>query len=230
MAGLNPRAAPYLGIINDASQRYGVPSSILYGLAQQESGFNPRAQSPAGALGLTQFMPATARQYGINPYDPEQAIHGAARYLADSYKRYGNWEASIGSYNMGTGGMDAVLAGRRSMPTETQGYIPAVMANANKYEALGGNLPFETGTLGGSFGGNAAIGFSDKSGKYTTLPTNAQEANMYNDLSTMPETDREQAVKAISIFQNAGKNNWVPKEAPKSVLSGIVQSMQTLGI
>ena len=54
-----------------------------------ESGGNPRAVSAAGAQGLMQFMPATARQYGVDPFDPPQAIEGGARMLADLYRKYG---------------------------------------------------------------------------------------------------------------------------------------------
>jgi hypothetical protein len=76
----------YDGAVAAAEQKYGLPSGLLHGLMMTESGGNPRAVSKAGAVGLMQFMPATAKHFGIDPTDPAQAIDGAARYMAANLK------------------------------------------------------------------------------------------------------------------------------------------------
>ena len=229
MAGINPRATPYLDTIRAAAQQYNVPPSLLYGLTQQESGFNPRAVSPSGAIGMTQMLPSTAKQYGVNPYDPVQSIYGAAMYLNQANKRYGNWSDAVGSYNMGMGGMDAVLAGRRSIPAETRNYIPAVLSNAQKFDSL---------TNGGTQFGYSPnrYGFSDSTGSYNVYPSNQQDVNVLNDLNQMPESDSQRALNALAILHNANNNSdssnnsWLTPNVPKGVLKSVVNQMQMLGI
>lgn len=76
----------YDGLLDQAERKYGLPSGLLHGLMRTESGGNPNAVSSKGAVGLMQFMPATAKQFGIDPRDPAQAIDGAARYMAQNLK------------------------------------------------------------------------------------------------------------------------------------------------
>ena len=94
----------------------------------QESGGNPNAVSPAGAQGLYQFMPYTARGFGItNPFDPAQSTFGAALYLRDLYKRFGSWDLALAAYNAGPGAVEA--AGNRipNIP-ETQQYVHSILS------------------------------------------------------------------------------------------------------
>jgi hypothetical protein len=76
----------YDAMIAEAERRHGLPSGLLHGLARTESGFNPNAVSPKGAIGIMQFMPATAQHFGIDPHDPAQSIEAAAQYMADNLK------------------------------------------------------------------------------------------------------------------------------------------------
>lgn len=76
----------YDGLLDQAEQKYGLPPGLLHGLMHTESRGNPNAVSKAGAVGLMQFMPTTAKQFGIDPRDPAQAIDGAARYMAQNLK------------------------------------------------------------------------------------------------------------------------------------------------
>src|SRR5205085_1051407 len=76
-------------LFNAAGAKYGVSPSLLAAMAKTESNFNPRAGSPAGAQGLMQFMPGTARSYGIDPWDPAQAIDGGPRYMANNPRQFG---------------------------------------------------------------------------------------------------------------------------------------------
>ena len=118
---------PYANLFAAASQKYGVPAALLSAVAKQESGYDPTAVSRAGAQGLMQLMPGTARTLGVaNPFDPSQAIDGAARMLRDLTHRFGSTELALAAYNAGPG---AVLKYDGIPPyPETQRYVRNVMS------------------------------------------------------------------------------------------------------
>ena len=93
--------ANYTLQINAAAGATGVPADIIRGVMRQESGGNPNARSPVGALGLMQFMPETARGLGIDPLNPDQAIPAAARHLRGLYAKFHNWRDALAAYNAG---------------------------------------------------------------------------------------------------------------------------------
>ena len=93
-------------LINQAASNNGIPASILYGVFGAESSFGKQLQSSAGAMGPFHFMPNTAKQYGIDPYNFEQSANAAAKFLASNYKKSGNWESAIAGYNAGPGRMN----------------------------------------------------------------------------------------------------------------------------
>jgi soluble lytic murein transglycosylase-like protein len=97
------RAAPYLAAFAAAEAKYGLPNDLLNRIAYQESRYDKNAVSKAGALGIMQFMPATANEYGIDPLDPFQSIDAAGRYLARLYSKFKDWKLAIASYNAGEG-------------------------------------------------------------------------------------------------------------------------------
>ena len=108
----------YITKANQTEEKYGLPKNLLVGVMGAESNFNPNAVSPVGAKGLMQLMKATAQEYGINPLNPSESIDAAGKYLASSYKKFGNWEDSLRSYNMGVGGLQKVKAGKMKMPKD----------------------------------------------------------------------------------------------------------------
>jgi hypothetical protein len=117
---------PYADLINAAAARTGVPGELIAAVAQQESGFNPKAVSGAGAQGLMQLMPGTADSLGVsNPFDPAQAIDGGARLLRDLLQRFGKVDLALAGYNAGPG---AVLRYGGVPPyPETQNYVRSVL-------------------------------------------------------------------------------------------------------
>ncbi len=116
-------------------QEYGLPSGFLQAVMMAESSGNPKAVSPKGAQGLFQFMPATAKEYGIDPLDPEQATRGAAMKFRDLHKRYkGDIPMMLAAYNYGDGNL--ARSGFDNLPGETSNYIKKVQG------ALGGGQQF----------------------------------------------------------------------------------------
>ena len=125
----------YITYANQTEEKYGLPKNLLVGVMGAESNFNPNAVSHVGAKGLMQFMKATAQEYGINPLNPSESINAAGKYLQSSYKKFGNWEDALRSYNMGVGGLQKVKAGKKSLPKETKDYVGRVYKYAGiKYE------------------------------------------------------------------------------------------------
>ncbi|WP_436698116.1 transglycosylase SLT domain-containing protein [Nocardioides sp. BYT-33-1] len=118
---------PYAELIDAAADRTGVPAGLIAAVARQESGFDPRAVSPAGAQGLMQLMPGTARGLGVtDPFDPAQAIDGGARLLRSLLDRFGRTDLALAAYNAGPGAVSRY--GGIPPYQETQSYVRNVMA------------------------------------------------------------------------------------------------------
>lgn len=119
-----------------AGDRYEFPWNILAAVAWRESSWSPeliacQRHSKAGAQGLMQFMPGTARGLGIDPCDVTQAIPAAALYLRGHLQRFGSYPLALAAYNAG-GGAVARHGGIPPFP-ETQAYVPAVLGRAAQY-------------------------------------------------------------------------------------------------
>lgn len=125
-------AAPYLVLIEAAERAYGIPQNMLARLLYQESRYRQdiitgRTRSPAGALGIAQFMPATAAELGVDPLDPASAIDGAGRYLAGLYRQLGDWKLALAAYNWGIGNVKR--KGLGAAPAETQSYVAGILGD-----------------------------------------------------------------------------------------------------
>jgi len=115
-------------IFEAASNQYGVPASLLAAVAKQESGFDVGAVSSAGAEGLMQLMPSTAAGLGVDPFDPAQAVDGAAQLLSGYLDQYGgSVPLALAAYNAGPG----AVAQYGGIPpyAQTQNYVSDILAS-----------------------------------------------------------------------------------------------------
>lgn len=91
----------FLNMAREAARKHGVPENLFLRLVQQESGWNPKARSHKGALGLAQLMPGTARALRVDPLDPRQNLEGGARYLRTQFDTFRSWPLALAAYNAG---------------------------------------------------------------------------------------------------------------------------------
>jgi len=123
----------YVAIARQDAIDAGIPPDYFVRQIYAESGFDPNAASPAGAVGIAQFEPGTAAGLGINPYDPIQALSGAARLMASYAIQYnGNYAKALAAYNAGGGNLDYAVrtcgaAWLNCVPSETRNYIYKIM-------------------------------------------------------------------------------------------------------
>ena len=124
--------AAYAAKVHELSVRFDISPALIEALVWQESRWRPNAISPAGARGLAQLMPGTAREMGVNPDDPFANLEGGARYLRAQLDRFGgNVEKALAAYNAGPGRVEK--AGGIPRIKETQHYVAAVMARLSNH-------------------------------------------------------------------------------------------------
>jgi hypothetical protein len=116
----------YRGLARRSARKYGLDPRIFERQIQQESGFNPNARSPAGARGIAQIMPGTAKAWGVNPDDPRAALDAAAKNMAGYVHKYGSYKNALVAYNAGPGRVGG------SLPSETQHYIKAILGDSGE--------------------------------------------------------------------------------------------------
>lgn len=125
-AGVSSAVASYAPQFAAAEQKYGLPSGMLAAVAQQESGGNSQAVSPAGAQGLMQLMPSTAAARAVNAFDPGQAIDASAQILSGDLRQFGTVPLALAAYNAGAGAVQKY----NGIPpyAETQNYVRSITA------------------------------------------------------------------------------------------------------
>lgn len=139
-AGMTARD-PHAAAIAEAAARFAIPEHWIRAVIAVESAGNPRAVSPAGAMGLMQVMPGTwaalrqQHRLGEDPFDPRDNILAGTAYLRAMYNRYGNIGAMLAAYNAGPGRYDDYLQRGRPLPAETRAYVATLVPG------LDGNAP-----------------------------------------------------------------------------------------
>jgi soluble lytic murein transglycosylase-like protein len=130
-------------LIEKHAEAYLIPSTLVRAVVQVESGFNPLARSPKGALGLMQLMPGTARDLGVwNPFDPDQNIRGGVAYLRQLLDKFGgNQELALAAYNAGP---EAVGRYGNQVPpyAETRNYLQKIRSRTTVTAVTVGNVVY----------------------------------------------------------------------------------------
>ena len=145
-----PEARTLIPTLKEAFVSEGVPPQWVW-VAEVESSLDPDAQSPSGAVGLFQFMPDTARRFGLRTgfvderKSPQKSARAAARYLKALHRQFGSWPLTFAAYNAGEGCLSKALKAQRAqtfdevapaLPAETQMYVPKVMATVALREGV----------------------------------------------------------------------------------------------
>jgi hypothetical protein len=136
-------STPFQAIAAQAASQAGIDANIFIKQIQQESGFNQWAKSPAGAEGIAQFMPSTAMQMGVDPWNVQQSLTGAATLDARNLKKYnGDYTKMLAAYNCGGGCVDNAVntyGGNwlSHTPGETQNYVNTIMGTSKPTPGTG---------------------------------------------------------------------------------------------
>lgn len=222
----------YADIINKYASKNNVDPFLIAAIIQTESSFNPNARSGAGATGLMQLMPGTAKGLGVNnSYDPEQNIAGGTKYIANLLKQYnGKIEYALAAYNAGPGNVNKwIKAGKMgNIPfAETRAYAPKVLAN---YAALSGS---STPTSKTNTGSATKIKTTSSDGKTTTeiiKPTQKEITDAKRETEMDISSDKAELYQlGLDIVEAviASTDNEIAKIQSKRELSANKQSRYT---
>ncbi len=132
-------------ILNSAASTHGIPPEFFARLIRQESNFDPNSVSRAGAQGIAQFMPGTARWRGLSdPFEPTEALYESARWLGELRDQFGNLGLAAAAYNAGPRRIRDCIAGRGQLPRETRAYVRIITGRAaESWVGVPGELPHD---------------------------------------------------------------------------------------
>ncbi|MFG1427620.1 transglycosylase SLT domain-containing protein [Xanthobacter sp. VTT E-85242] len=182
-------------LIEDAALKEALPAPFLTRLIWRESSFRSHVVSSKGAQGIAQFMPGTAAERGLkNPFDPEAALPAAASLLADLQRRFGNLGLAAAAYNAGPARVDAFLAGRSGLPSETRLYVRLITGRSAEDWAAEkrGEKPAQDGPQAGKVS-------ADKTSEADT-PSATKGAS-----DTAPDREAQQKSGTARGFSDEGK-------------------------
>ena len=178
----------YSGAASAAAQKYGLNPVAFVRQIGQESGFNPSAVSRAGAIGIAQFMPDTARGLGVDPTDPYASLDAAARLMRQYLDKYGNYATALAAYNAGPGAVEQY--GGVPPYAETQAYVQAIMGTGSPSDNEGEGTPQMTPEEMQAARLALAKQFTPRTRKGVTLDEAQYAAALENTLAQLvPQTD-----------------------------------------
>jgi hypothetical protein len=228
-----PEAAPttptdFCQALAAAAAANDLPVAFFTRLIWQESRFNPAAVSPAGAQGIAQFMPETARLNRLeDPFNPREAIPKSAQLLRDLNREFGNLGLAAAAYNAGPGRVRDWLASHRLLPDETQAYVRVITGRAVEEWTSAENV---------SFNFPAAKDLPCAQGAQVSLAPNA--AMLPSQKAAIPKPWGVEVVggptgeKALARYRE-----WLPKYAaivahhePQLVVRGIIGQMAAVRV
>ncbi len=129
--GQRASAAAFDDVVRMAAARSGLSTDLIHAVIRAESDYNPRCTSSAGAMGLMQLMPGTARALGVaDPYDPVENVLGGTRYLREQLDRFGDLSLALAAYNAGPGAVQRY--GGIPPYHETQAYVRRILADLGR--------------------------------------------------------------------------------------------------
>jgi hypothetical protein len=186
----------YDGLIAKIAADEGVDPALVKGMMERESQFNPNATSHAGAQGLMQLMPNTARHLGVkNSFDPAQSIRGGAKYIKQMLTKFhGNTQLALAAYNAGEG--NVAKAGGIPQNGETPEYVSKVLANYGKYKNTPMGLASNSMTPGGSASPDVVI---HQTNHYTI---SGNDKNLIKDISSAQAANNRKLASAMAAAKS----------------------------
>lgn len=207
----------YDKLLADTEAKYGLPKGLLHAQMQAESNGNPQAKSPKGALGLMQFMPDTAKEYGVDPMIPEQAIDGAGRYMRDLVKQTGNLRNAVAAYNWGIGNLQR--KGIDNAPEETHNYIRNVSKGMKIIAKTGLN----------SMSANANAGEDIDALWNSASPTKALKVEKYENIDELWNQAKPDKQQEKGFFDESPLRKILNPQNMKDLSAGGVRGAGSIG-
>jgi len=177
----------YEDLILAAADKYQIDPDLVRRVMRVESGGNPKAISPKGAIGPMQLMPGTAKDLNVDPFDPAQNIDGGTRYLAQQIRKFGT-EGGLAAYNGGPGRFEKVGRDISRMPSESQDYVRKTMGSTS--------VPTAVAPGGGGYDSE------DPAAVYQWLMQNSQKApvqQMTPEQQQMMLADRQRKASMLPL-------------------------------